>query len=365
MSVIDIRIMAHPARRAAALSLCARLARYDPMVVWDTARDAPPSAMRTARAAWAAPPRGGATHVVVLQDDVSVPADFGERLTDLLVQRPSHALGLFAGWGSRTGQVVRFAAYLGLAWAPVMGTAVSATGISLPAGLAGRYAAFLEGQPEERDSMSMYNFLVARRVVPIIAVPNLVEHDRPYRPSLWPEKMVQGPRRSACFVPEVGGRRYGGLDRVDVVPHLSSDRLRSQTWRSGPATGRSETLPSWRYANRLGFETRELLRRFGGDDLAGTRRALSAYLDPAFQYDVWLTAFLTGLTLGDPGRAGEPDPHTAPAKAASRTLVAGCLSRVMVADLAERVAAISEDLVGHALACGLACAPAPEPVTAG
>lgn len=347
----DVRVMAHPARGVAARALCARLAGLDPVIVWDPEPHGPPSAQRTARRAWGLPVRAGATHVVVLQDDVSVPVDFAERLTGLLAVPPDRALGLFAVWSSRTGQAVRLAAYRGLGLAPVLGSAVSATGLALPAALAADYGQALAGQVDHRDSLSVSDFCRAHRVPQAIAVPNLVQHDVPYLASIWPEKFVQGPRRSACFVPDQYPVRGGELARPTVLPYLSPDTLRCTVVLSGEDDQPPRTGPGWRYARQLGFDTGELLEVFGRSELAATRHALTGCLDPGFQYEIWLTGFLVGRVLAG---AGGVELATAAAEEAGRTFAAGCLGRLLCLPLLDRVAGATADLVGQALRHGLA-----------
>jgi hypothetical protein len=352
---LDIRIMAHPSRSDSAYALADRLAALNPVTVWDSSRGAAPSAMRTARLAWEMPTRGGATHRVVLQDDVVPADDFAGRLVHLLAQCPATPVGLHAAWGSRTGQAVRFAAYLGLGWAPVLGGALSGTGVALPVALAEEYADSLAGErTDERDSVSMYEFVSSREPEPVICVPNLIQHDVPYQPSIWPEKFVQGPRRSACYLPEYGLRGDGGgLGRIGVVPYLSTGNMRSRTSVHDQASGRFEDMPSWRYARRVGFGTNELLRHFSAPDIQPTRQVLSGYLDAAFQYEIWLTGFLSGLQLTALGGGSAPELTTPAAKAASRTFAAGCLSRVLSAAILDAVNAVVADLVEHALLAGL------------
>jgi hypothetical protein len=358
---LDVRIMAHPGRRARALALRDRLRALDPVVVWDDQPDGPPSARRTAARAWGGPARG-ATHRVVLQDDVEVPRDFAVRLGRLLAADPDRPVGLFAAWTSPTGQAVRLAAYLGLAWAPVLGSALSATGVAMPEALAVEYADHLAGSTEERDSLSLYDFLTARGTVPVVAVPNLVEHDRPYLPSIWPEKMVHGPRRSACFVEaefveaefvgpgvEESGEGWRGLDRVRAVPYLSPDTLRSRTWLDGGA----EAVPSWRYAKRLGVGTPHLLALFDSGGTSARRLPLSGQVAAAFQYEAWLTGFLTGRALAGLGALGPPRLDSVAARAASRTSVTGCLARILSEAAVARLRDAAGELTVHAIGQGL------------
>ena len=351
---LDVRIMAHPSRTRLALALRDRLGALDPVIVWDAVQEGPPSAMRTARRAWSVPTRAGATHRVVLQDDVRAPSDFADRLVHLLAWHPLDPVGLFAGWSSRTGQAVRLAAYLGLDWVPVLGTALSATGIALPEELAIRYADWTDGNAtEERDSISVHSFLVANGADPIIAVPNLVQHDSPYTASLWAEKFVQGPRRSACYLDRCDARAAGaGLAHLPAVPYLSPGQLRSRTAVRDEKGQRFDEVPSWRYARQLGFSTAELVSLFLGED-TGARRALADYLEPAFQYEVWLTGFLCGRVLTGLRPAGPPDLGTPAAQAASRTMAAGCLSRIVSPGILEPVADLTAVLVEHAVRAGL------------
>lgn len=348
---LDVRIMAHSSRRAEAEALAGRLAELDPLLVWDPDPGGPPSAVRTARLAWGAPARGGATHRVVLQDDVAVPDGFAQRLAGLVRSRPDAAVGLFSSWSSITGQGVRLAAYLGFDWAPLLGQALAAPGIAMPTDLADEYADRLAGTARaDRDSVEIHDFLAARRVPAIVAVPNLIQHDDPYRPSLWPANVVQGPRRSACYLPAVpDSLRGAGFGRPAAVAYLSGDLARTQVRAYDPASRRHDILRGWDYAQRIGFPPGELVGLFRREE-AGGFGELSRELAAAIRYELWLTGFLSGLQLADV--PGQLSPHTPPARAASRTVLSGCLRRVLPIGLLESLADRVADLVGRAVHLG-------------
>src|SRR5213079_488995 len=110
---ISSAVMTHPRRLPRARELAATLG-LDAVVV-DPDPDGPPSALRTALAAWgAAAP--GATHHLVLQDDVSAPASLRDLVRRSVRRHPADALAFYAAWNTRNGSAVRLAALVGAGW---------------------------------------------------------------------------------------------------------------------------------------------------------------------------------------------------------------------------------------------------------
>jgi hypothetical protein len=105
--LVAARVMTHPARSAELGALLERLGpRLEPVV--DVGSEGP---WPTARRCWRAGVDSGASHVLVLQDDVRVCADFWATLKALVAARPAAALSLHG----RHGPFAR-AASAGLRW---------------------------------------------------------------------------------------------------------------------------------------------------------------------------------------------------------------------------------------------------------
>ncbi|MGN0111711.1 MAG: hypothetical protein ACI38P_08665, partial [Cellulosimicrobium funkei] len=104
--VLSVVVMHHPARGdvSALVRACAPL---DVRVVEDPDPEGPPSPLRTAKRAWAAV-APGATHHLVLQDDVAPVAGFAELVRRAVRARPRHAVALYSNWNSpRNAYLVR------------------------------------------------------------------------------------------------------------------------------------------------------------------------------------------------------------------------------------------------------------------
>ncbi|MEU3600393.1 hypothetical protein ABZ714_16985 [Streptomyces sp. NPDC006798] len=93
--VIGAAVMTHPARRAVAAALAARLDHWGAVVAEDPLPGRPPATLRAARAAWAAI-APGASHHLVLQDDVELCADFARLVTEAVSRHPDTPLALYA-----------------------------------------------------------------------------------------------------------------------------------------------------------------------------------------------------------------------------------------------------------------------------
>jgi hypothetical protein len=106
-------VMTHPRRLADAEKLATTLG-LDATVV-DPSPGAHPSTLRTALIAWGAS-APGATHHLVVQDDVSAPVSLRDLVCRSAVRYPADALAFYANWNSCNGAMVRLAALAGASW---------------------------------------------------------------------------------------------------------------------------------------------------------------------------------------------------------------------------------------------------------
>ncbi|QJW35091.1 hypothetical protein [Cellulosimicrobium protaetiae] len=176
--VLSVVVMHHPARGDVS-ELVRACAPLDVRVVEDPDPDGPPSPLRTAKRAWAAV-APGATHHLVLQDDVTPVPGFAELVLRAVRARDRHAVALYSNWNSpRNAYLVRAAAAAGQAWAPLGHDEwVPTLGLVLPADGALRLAAHLATLPDdERDDDEAVVTFCAREGYPVVAtLPHLLEH---------------------------------------------------------------------------------------------------------------------------------------------------------------------------------------------
>jgi hypothetical protein len=176
--VLSVVVMHHPARGDVS-DLVAACAPLDVRVVEDPDPDGPPSPLRTAKRAWAAV-APGATHHLVLQDDVTPVPGFADLVLRAVRARDRHAVALYSNWNSpRNAYLVRAAAAAGQAWAPLGHDEwVPTLGLVLPADGALRLAAHLAALPDdERDDDEAVVTFCAREGYPVVAtLPHLLEH---------------------------------------------------------------------------------------------------------------------------------------------------------------------------------------------
>lgn len=176
---ISVAVMHHPRRGPAVARLVEACRPLTARVVADPEPSGPPSPLRTAKLAWAdiAP---GATHHLVLQDDVTPCPDFARQLTAAVAERPADALALYTNWNSpHNSYLVRCAAVAGQSWAPLGHHEwVPTLGLVLPADAARRLAAYLTAFPDDwRDDDELVVRFCAQEGHPVTAtVPHLLEH---------------------------------------------------------------------------------------------------------------------------------------------------------------------------------------------
>ncbi|MBD5785597.1 hypothetical protein IF650_05340 [Cellulosimicrobium terreum] len=344
--VLSVVVMHHPARGSVA-DLVAACLPLDARVVEDPDPDGPPSPLRTAKLAWAAV-APGATHHLVLQDDVTPAPDLAAHLLGVLRHRPRHAVALYTNWNSpHNSYLVRSAAVAGQAWAPLGHDEwVPTLGLVLPADAARRLAAYLATFPDDyRDDDEAVLAFCAREGLPVVAtVPHLLEHGA--GPSLAGNE-AHGPRHATVPPVATPADRWAapGHDafpaRRPALAHGAAVELRDSRCTVRvlrPHAGEPLEHPfGWDWAHWswwLGHDPADVVAGVAGitrpDDVAHLPAHVPAEVGAAcwlLGADAARTDWLTPARTGTPARAGEPsDPRTL----AVRTWV---LSGVSAADL--------------------------------
>ncbi|MFF4364913.1 hypothetical protein [Streptomyces sp. NPDC001594] len=215
--VISAAVMAHPRRLAEAARLAEALRPWQAVVAVDPDPDGPPTTLRTARAAWSRI-RPGATHHLVLQDDVEPCRDFLRRVEAAVSEHPDTPLAFYANWNSWNGAATRAAALQGASWVPaVPGEWVPTLALLLPRR---DVTALLSAVPEagaepEPDDVVLARELAARGRGVLISVPHLVEH-------VGSASIIGndrfGPRHSACFADDVTAPEAGRPGSAGTLP---------------------------------------------------------------------------------------------------------------------------------------------------
>lgn len=176
---ISAAIMHHPRRAERIPSLVRACAPLTPSVVADPEPDGRPSPLRTAKRAWAAID-DGATHHLVLQDDVRLVPGFAAQLHEAVAGRPAHGVSLFSLWHTpHNSYLVRRAAVAGVAYAPLSPYEWTPTqAFALPVEHARALADYLAGIPDEvQDDDEMVVIFCRERGIPVVAtVPHLMDH---------------------------------------------------------------------------------------------------------------------------------------------------------------------------------------------
>lgn len=337
---LSVAVMAHPTRAAAAQRLVDNLAPLDAEVVFDPRPDGPRTALRTAIEAWSRVPRG-ATHHLVLQDDVTVCADFSRRVAPLIHDHPRSALALFAEWGSITAAAARVAVVCGLQRVAVADDYVPSQAVVLPAAIAVDFAEHARQLPESTpDDEALAAFLSLRGVPAVVPVPTLVQHDDV--PSLVGNSPM-GTRRSVCWLGDLpdGPEAGGAADVFDAaeLPYLC--------WWFGMAVTLSERATpehSVRGWTRTAAPAVHGPSTPGGDALLGLVRAAAAgevervarCLGAAAA--AWSVRAMRPIDLG----AAVTRPLV---RAALRTMAPGGLRRFVPVTHLDALAACSEDFV--------------------
>ena len=178
-SRISLVIMHHPSRADRIPQLVRECAPLEARVVTDPDPTGAPSPLRTAKQAWAAV-EPGATHHVVLQDDVQPCPNFAEHLEAAVAARPEVGIALYVNWNSpQNAYLLRKSVVAGLRWATLSPQEYTPTlGLVLPARHSHQLAAYLQELPDAlRDDDEVISQFLRRQGLTILAaVPNLLDH---------------------------------------------------------------------------------------------------------------------------------------------------------------------------------------------
>ncbi|MGA4844481.1 hypothetical protein [Streptomyces sp. G45] len=166
--------MTHPVRLAQARDLADRLG-LDGLAV-DPDPQGPPSALRTALVAWSAA-GAGASHHLVVQDDVEAPPELRRIVADAAARFPDEALVYYTNWHARNGGAARLAALAGACWVrAVPDEFTPSLAVCLPVATAAAFRSYAKDSAERHDDELFSVFFRGRGRMALLAVPNIVEH---------------------------------------------------------------------------------------------------------------------------------------------------------------------------------------------
>lgn len=376
-------IMTHARRREHAERLAGLCSDLAPTVVEDPGAG---STLVTSAAAWAT--AAGASHHIVLQDDVLPVEGLAAHVVDLVSRAPDAAISLFAEWGCRTATRVRIAALAGEATAPVVDPYVPSLALVLPTPVALAFAEHARGlDPATPDDVALRAFLNDRGVRQLVSVPNLVEHDTDTTTPSLTGNAFQGVRRSVCFGPQPrkvgtppsesalsgGGAAtpgsfgsFGSSFRdAAVQPSESARRLAHVGWMRASAevfddspeappafvgTPLAQALPEQ-------IEPTLLAKRFE-ETLTRTEREhgpeLTRLLHRTVLFELWTAWYANGLGSGLSAEHLERDRLDPVAEAALGTVLPGVFRRFVPVETLETVREYAVTFVLDALRYGAA-----------
>jgi hypothetical protein len=355
--------MTHPLREQRAREIALAHPGLNLTVVTDPDPDGTPSAWRTARRAWASIAEG-ATHHLVLQDDVVLAPDFTDRVLAAIASRPTDPLCLFAEWGSRTAGATRVAALHGRSWVPVVDDYIPCQALVLPVELAAGFDDFAAAESTEADpdDVVLLEYLVRRGAQALAAVVNLVDHDAV---ESLVGNTIMGVRRSVSFGAPARPVDSSVLTGLDAVPYYCWWEQQAVMYVPD-----ASTLDGWgRIRSAAAFA------RWGvapAEPLAALDSALARLPHAELLLDrvssivvteVWRTAYLVGLVAqGLPGSVDEAALADPVAAAALATLAPGGTRRVVPPQWSAAVADLIAPLVVDAVRAGAARAREADPV---
>jgi hypothetical protein len=172
-----------------------RLRSLDPVIVENRGNP-----WKTARAAWGAA-RPGATHHLVVQDDIRIARGLGDAVRELAAGFPDRAFAFYAQWDTNSSYRVRMAAFGGDSIVQASAREwVPAQALLLPRRVCDAVCTMPDDLSRHDDEVLATVLYGAEFGCDVgISVPNLVEHDD--NPDLAYNSQ-DGLRRTACFVGE-------------------------------------------------------------------------------------------------------------------------------------------------------------------
>jgi hypothetical protein len=356
---LSVVVMAHPARARAAERLRDHYPELAVRIVYDPEPDGPRSTLRTARLAWGAV-AAGATHHVVLQDDVELCADFPDQLEQAVATMPDRPLFLYTDWGTPCSQLLRMAALRGASWAEAIDPYVPAQALVMPAPVVRQLVGYVDGHPELEpdDAVVLRLFLEAHDLTAYVCVPNLVQHAG--LPSLLSHDVMMGARRSMCFGPDTQhppAWTDAAISGVGMVPDFVAGR--AVCWRRDAGDGRGwSATGAYDWLRGRGLTLPRLTADFlDAVTATGALQESRALLSDALIFQLWMTGLIYGIAMAtwkdlDLGSASTAAARPLAARCLS-TLVGGGLRELIAVGRIEPVSAELTPLFVHAMQQGL------------
>lgn len=356
-------VMHHPSRDGGIRRLLDRLAPLAPRLVVDPRPDGPRSPLRTAKRAWRAVAEG-ATHHLVLQDDIEVCEDFADHLLSAVRARPNDVIALYVNADSPSNSyAVRHAAAIGAPWAALVpGEFVPTLALVVPARTAVDLADFLDTLPDElRDDDAFVDLFCRLNDLPVFAtVPNLVEHGT--GPSAAGNDS-HGSRRSVVHLPSwertddyweapaAGDRgtpmRAAGAAEPHYAISIRATKCVVRFLHASDVHPLRQPCAAWQLAcATTGTPVDSVLAALTGhvrtgEGAAAVERAAGLGLPPEYLVDLWAAGFLLGSDAIDPEKRPPERPdapellHRTRERAMDSWIDSGFLSPVASADRAE------------------------------
>ncbi|WP_407562564.1 hypothetical protein [Streptomyces sp. 184] len=360
-------VMCHPSRLAGAERVAAECAPLPARIVRDPDPDGFPSPLRTAKVAWAAI-APGATHHLVVQDDVSLVPGFADHVTALLERHPDRAVSLSVLWVSpynsyrvRQGAVGGYASVRLAPWEWVPSLA-----LALPAETARELAAFLAEFPDvTRDDDEHIAVFCAERGIPVVApVPHVLDHG--VGPSVAGNDHHGIRLAVACADGPVGTGHWAGPELADPAHHgglgyaveLVASRCHIRIRRSGAQEAAEQpfTWPwrPWSALLGVAHETVTAAARAAGPAPGALPAELAG--------EVWAAGYLLGALTPDGGdeRPGHRRVREEARAAALRSWITSGLRADDRAELGEEGCAAAAGWAARAVAAGRAARDAGE-----
>lgn len=364
-------VMCHPSRLAGAERVARECAPLPARIVRDPDPDGHPSPLRTAKVAWAAV-APGATHHMVVQDDVHLAPGFAAHVTALLDRHPGCAVSLTVLWVSPYNSYrVRQAAVGGYAsvrlapweWVPSLG-------LALPADTARELAAYLAEFPDvTRDDDEHIAVFCAERGIPVVApVPHVLDHST--GPSVAGNDHHGVRLAVACVDGAVDTAHWAGPELADPALHdglgyaveLVGSRCHVRIRRSGEQEAAEQpfTWP-WRPWSALLGVAHETIA-----DAARAAGPAPPALPAEPAGEVWAAGYLLGALTpdGGDGRAEHRRVRESARAAALRSWITAGLRPADLAELGEEGCAAAAGWAARAVAAGQAGRGAGEPPAA-
>jgi hypothetical protein len=359
---LSIAIMSHPKRARQARDLARRL--NGARIVTDPAPTAQQSPLRTAIRSWRAV-APGATHHLVVQDDVELSEEVLRRVEAAIRLFPDAALALYSNWSARNAAAIRLAGAAGATWVHGLGGEYFPTlAVVLPAHRIEDYLEFATAHNVwwQDDDEVMRDFLDSRGIDAYISVPSLVEHRGLESVA---GNVSHGERRAVWFTakPTYPDSYEALAEAIDFCPWMNRGRALALVGVSH--RGRREWIqrPWTDMVEPYGIDAAELRGAFDRLTMRSPRLQKAAGdLGDLFVSSLWVTAFLMGTVV----RAGTisvrvltgsgllPADEPPIARAALHTLAIGASSWLPLPEsLLATYSAETTDLVETGFAAGL------------